>query len=170
MASKVDCESSLFNLFLIKDNLVHNKVDLDFNFFQDISSFGTKYHSPPEVKQSFKNFSDNQFLFFVWILLVRKRTLKTLNTFTMHWTSDLVSFACLKHGLMIVLVKIRINWKRWAPKWATQLGQLFGYSKKTSNLSRLLTMLLRFTIIKPTNNENCQKSLGFRLPIIVKNE
>ena len=109
MASKVDCESSLFNLFLIKDNLVHNKVDPDFNFFQDIPSFGTKYYSPPEVKQSFKNFSDNAVSIFRVNIIGTKKNFETLNTFTMHWTSYLVSFACLKHGLMIVLVKIRIN-------------------------------------------------------------
>ena len=63
----------------------------------------------------------------------------------------------------------RVNWKRWVPKWATQLGYIFGYSKKT-NLSGLLTMLLRLSIINPINNQNCQKSLGFRVKNIVKNE
>ena len=51
----------------------------------------------------------------------------------------------------------------------TQLGYLFGYSKKT-NLSRLLAMLLWLSIVKPINNRNCQKSLGFRVRNIVKTE
>ena len=38
---------------------MHNDVDPDVNVFQDIPSFDTKYYSPPEVKQSFKNFSDD---------------------------------------------------------------------------------------------------------------
>ena len=31
-------------------------------------------------------------------------------------------------------------------------------------------MLLRLSIINPINNQNCQKSLGFRVKNIVKNE
>ena len=50
MASKFDCESSVFNPFLIKDNSIHNEVGPDINFFQDIPSFDTKYYPPPEVK------------------------------------------------------------------------------------------------------------------------
>ena len=57
MASKFDCQSSVFNPFLVKDSLIHNETDV--NFFQDIPSFDTKYYSPPEVKQSFKNFSED---------------------------------------------------------------------------------------------------------------
>ena len=53
------CKSSVFNPFLIKDNSIHNEVDLDVNFYQDIPSFDTKYYSPLEVKENFKNFSDD---------------------------------------------------------------------------------------------------------------
>ena len=59
MAFKFDSESSIFNPFVVKDNSIHNEVDPDVNVFQDIPSFDTKYYSPPEVKQSFKNFSDD---------------------------------------------------------------------------------------------------------------
>ena len=59
MPSRFDCESSVFNPFLIKDNSIHNEVDPDVNFFQDIPSFDTKYYSPPEVKESFTNFSED---------------------------------------------------------------------------------------------------------------
>ena len=59
MVSKFDSESFAFNPFLAKDNSIHNEVDLDVNFFQDILSFNTNYDSPSEVKQSFKNFSEN---------------------------------------------------------------------------------------------------------------
>ena len=71
MASNFDCQFSVFNSFLLKDNSIHNEVDPDVSFFQDIPSLDTKYSLP----------------------------LKS-------WTSDLVSYASLKHGLMIVLVKI----------------------------------------------------------------
>ena len=81
MASKIDCESSLFNLFLIKDNLIHNKVDPDFNFFQDIPSFGTKYHYPPEVKQSFKNFSDNAVSIFRVNIISTKKNFENFKYF-----------------------------------------------------------------------------------------
>ena len=47
MASKSDCESCAFNPFLVKDNSIHNEVDPDVNFFQDILSFDTKYYSLP---------------------------------------------------------------------------------------------------------------------------
>ena len=59
MASKFDWESSVFNPFLVNDNSIHNEVDPDVNFFQDIPFFDTKYYSPPEVKQNFKNFSED---------------------------------------------------------------------------------------------------------------
>ena len=62
-----------------------------------------------------------------------------------------------------------VNWKRWEPKWGTQSGYLFRYSEK-ANLSRLLTSLLKLSIIKPINNQNCQKSLGFRVKKIMENE
>ena len=45
MPSKFDCESSVFNPFLVKDISIHNEVDPDVNFFQDISCFDTKYYS-----------------------------------------------------------------------------------------------------------------------------
>ena len=68
MASKFDCQSSVFNPFLVKDSLIHNEIDV--NFFQDIPSFDTKYYSPPEVKQSFKISLRMQFQFFMSILEV----------------------------------------------------------------------------------------------------
>ena len=57
------------------------------------------------------------------------------------------------------------------------LGAQMGYPigvriwvLQKTNLLRLLTMLLWLSIIKPINNQNCQKSLGFRVKNIVKNE
>ena len=47
-------------------------------------------------------------------------------------------------------LSLEVNWKRLVPKWSAQLGYLFGYSKET-NLSRLLKMLLRLSIIRPIN-------------------
>ena len=67
-----------------------------------------------------------------------------------------MSFRILFHakgngaGLLSPEVKCRVNWTHWVLKWATQLGYLFGYSKET-NLSRLLKMLLRLSIIRPIN-------------------
>ena len=64
MASKFDCESFVLNPFLVKDYSIHNEVVL---------SFGTKYYSPPEVKQSFKNFSqDVVSIFYVNIRSMKK--------------------------------------------------------------------------------------------------
>ena len=37
--------------------------------------------------------------------------------------------------------------------------------QKNPYLSRLLTILLRQSIIKPINNQNCQKPHGFRVKI-----
>ena len=59
MASKFDCESSVFNLFLVKNNSIHNEVDPDVNFFQDIPSFDTNITLPLKSKKSFKNFSED---------------------------------------------------------------------------------------------------------------
>ena len=42
MASKFDYESSVFNPFLIKDKSIHNEVDPDVNFFQDIPYYDEK--------------------------------------------------------------------------------------------------------------------------------
>ena len=39
-----------------------------------------------------------------------------------------------------------------------------------TNLSGLLKMLLWLSIVKPIKNRNCQKSLGFRVKNIAKNE
>ena len=51
------------------------------------------------------------------------------------------------------------------PNWGTYLG-----TPKKTNLSRILAMLLWLSIITPINNRNCQKSLGFRVKNIVKND
>ena len=54
-----------------------------------------------------------------------------------------------------------------------QMGHPIGvriWVLQKTNLLRLLTMLLWLSIIKPINNQNCQKSLGFRVKNIVKNE
>ena len=55
MAFEFGCEHSVFDPFLVKDNLIREEVDPEANFFQDILSFDAKYHSPIEMKQSFKN-------------------------------------------------------------------------------------------------------------------
>ena len=55
------------------------------------------------------------------------------------------------------------------PNGLPNRGTYLGTPKKP-NLSRLLTMLLWLSIIKLINNQNCQKSLGFRVKNIVKNE
>ena len=99
MASKFYWESSIFNSFLVTDNSIYNKVDPDVHFFQVISL-------PLKLKKVLKTSLRMQFLIFMSVLEVRKRTLKSLKIFTMHWTSDLVSFASLKHRLMIVLINI----------------------------------------------------------------
>ena len=59
MASKFDFESSEFKLFLVKDHSIHNEVDPDVNFFQDIPSFDLKYYSCIVVRQIFKNCYDD---------------------------------------------------------------------------------------------------------------
>ena len=41
----------------------------------------------------------------------------------------------------------------------TQMGYLFGYSKK-ANLSMLSTMLLTLSKVKPINNQNAINNLG----------
>ena len=56
----------------------------------------------------------------------------------------------------------------------TQMGYPNGVpiwvlQKKPNKSSRLLTMLLRLSIVKPINNQNCQKSLGFRVKNIKLN-
>ena len=51
------------------------------------------------------------------------------------------------------------------PNWGTYLG-----TPKKPNLSGLLTMLLRSSIIKPINNQIYQKSHGFRANNIVENK
>lgn len=43
MNSKFDCESSVCNPFLVKNNSIHIEVDPDINCFQDVPSFDTKY-------------------------------------------------------------------------------------------------------------------------------
>ena len=42
-----------------RDSSIHDEIDPNFNFYQDIPSFD-KYYSPPEVKQSSKNFSEDE--------------------------------------------------------------------------------------------------------------
>ena len=59
MASKSGYESSIFNPSLVKYNSIHNEVDPDVKFCQDIPSFDNKYYSPTEVKESFKNFFED---------------------------------------------------------------------------------------------------------------
>ena len=51
---------------------------------------------------------------------VLKRTLKTFKIFAMHSTSDLVSFASLKHGLMIVLEKIPFTSRKTIASYTRQ--------------------------------------------------
>ena len=43
MNSKFDCESSVCNPFLVKNNSIHIEVDPDINCFQDVPSFDTKF-------------------------------------------------------------------------------------------------------------------------------
>ena len=62
MASKFGYESSIFNPFLVKCNSIHNEVDPDVKFCQDIPSFDNKYYPPTEVKESFKNFFEDAVL------------------------------------------------------------------------------------------------------------
>ena len=87
------------------------------------------------------------------------------------WSVSLIwstsSYDKLPEESISLKVSWRVSWKRWVPKWATKLGYLFGYSIK-ANLSRLLTMLLRLSVINPINNQNCQNSLDFRVKKIVK--
>ena len=67
---------------------------------------------------------------------------------------------------------------RWVSAQLKTLGTPMGYPigvpiwilQKKPNLSRLLTISLRLSIIKPINNQNYQKSLGFRVENIVKYE
>ena len=81
MASKFDCESSVFNSFLVKGNSIYNEVDPDVNFFQGIPSFDTKHYSPPDFNKVLKTSLRMQFLFFMSILEMWKRTLTTLEIF-----------------------------------------------------------------------------------------
>ena len=75
MASIFDSESFVFNPLLVKDNPTYNEVNPDVNFFQDILSFDTKYYSPPQVKQSFKNSSeDSVSIFYVNIGSMKKNS------------------------------------------------------------------------------------------------
>ena len=76
------------------------------------------------------------------------------------WIQNLL---VLKPLQLFEFTQTRFNEIRWVPKCATQLWYIFGCSKET-NLSRLLTILLRLSMIKPINNENYQKSeLGSEL-------
>ena len=72
MAFEFGCEHSVFFFFLVKDNLIREEVDPEANFFQDILSFDAKYHSPIEMKQSFKNLSEDA----VFIFHVNVRSMK----------------------------------------------------------------------------------------------
>ena len=75
-------------------------------------SFNTKFYSPLKSNKVLKTSLGMQFQFFVPILELWTRPLETFKTFTMHCISDLVSFASLKHGLMINLVKIPcLSWR-----------------------------------------------------------
>ena len=74
MASKFDLESSVFKPFLVKDHSIHNEVDPDVNFFQDIPSFDLKYYSSLVVKKNFKNCYDDS----VSIVHVNIRNIVTL--------------------------------------------------------------------------------------------
>ena len=64
MASRFDCESSIFNPFLVKDNLINNEVDPDAKFFQDIPSLhpvqvpGKQCNFAPGIKTKFKDFRE----------------------------------------------------------------------------------------------------------------
>ena len=74
MAFEFGCEYSVFDPFLVKDNFIREEVDPEANLFQDILSFDTKYHSPVEMKQSFKNLSEDAvFIFHVNVRSMEKR-------------------------------------------------------------------------------------------------
>ena len=48
----------------------------------------------------------------------------------LEWLTHLIELK-----MTVVLSLKGVNWERWKPKWATQLGYLFGYSKRNKSIS-----------------------------------
>ena len=68
MASKFDCKSSVFNHFLVKDNLIHNEVKPDVNFFQNIFLLTLNVYLSLLTNKVLETSLRMQFVFFVLVL------------------------------------------------------------------------------------------------------
>ena len=135
MVSKFGWESSVFNPFSVKDNLIHNEVDLDVNFFQCIFLLLTPNITLPLKWEKALKTPRMYFLFFMSILEVWKRTLKTLEIFIYYGLDFTFSIICFSETLADFVKIPFINLKTIT--WYTRYGVV---TKDENSVSLLMNL------------------------------